>query len=253
MTQNIDEIIHLAREYEQHPPVLRLPAGHPGDQSLASRIDHTLLKPETTPDQIDALCIQALEHEFASVCINPIFTPQAAKKLSGSRVKVCTVVGFPLGATLARIKAVETEIVIEEGAQEVDMVITVGMLKGARYPVVFEDISRVVETAHASGALVKVILETCLLNRFEIIAGSLLSQRAGADFVKTSTGFNTGGATLEDVELARRVVGPEMGVKAAGGVRTLADARAMLLAGATRLGTSAGLKIMQELAEERGA
>lgn len=250
MIRNLDETIRLAREYENQLPELVLPAGHPGSRPLAGWIDHTLLKPEALPAQIEKLCSEAREYEFASVCVNPVYVPLAKQMLAGSRVLVCTVVGFPLGATLPKMKAAEAQIVIEAGAQEVDMVISIGMVKGEQYPAVFEDVSRVVETAHSSGALVKVILETCLLTRFEKIAACLICQAAGADFVKTSTGFSTGGATLEDVELMRRVVGPGMGVKAAGGVRSLADARAMLLSGATRLGTSAGLKVIQEAAQE---
>lgn len=247
---NLNQILSLASEYDNQLPQLVLPAGHPGDRSLASWIDHTLLKPEATPVQVEKLCAEARQYEFASVCINPVYVPLANQVLSGSPVLVCTVVGFPLGATLSQAKAEETRLAAAAGAREIDMVISVGQLKGGEYAAVAEDIQRVVDAAHASGAIVKVILEMALLTRFEKIAGCLISQAAGVEFVKTSTGFGPGGATLEDVELMRRVVGSQLGVKAAGGVRTLADARAMLLAGATRLGSSAGVKIMQEAAQE---
>jgi deoxyribose-phosphate aldolase len=253
MNKDLKELLTLAREYEQALPDLRLPEGHPGSRSMAAWIDHTLLKPEAVPAQVEKLCDEARQYQFTSVCINPVYVPLAQRALAGSPVLVCTVVGFPLGATMTQMKVEETRLAIEAGAREIDMVIAVGLLKGEQYAAVAEDIQRVVETAHASGAAVKVILEMCLLSRFEKITACLITQAAGADFVKTSTGLNTGGATLEDVDLMRRVVGPHMGVKAAGGVRSLADARAMLLAGATRLGTSAGLKIVQEFAQENGA
>jgi deoxyribose-phosphate aldolase len=216
---------------------------------MAAWIDHTLLKPQATPEQIENLCEEARQYSFASVCINPVYVPLCARLLKGSPVLVCTVVGFPLCATFTETKVEETRLSIANGAREIDMVIPVGLLKGGDVEAVYEDIQRVVEVSHARGAIVKVILEMALLTRYEKILGCLLSQSAGADFVKTSTGFGPGGATVEDVELMRRVVGPEMGVKAAGGVRSLADALAMLNVGATRLGSSAGVKIMQESAE----
>lgn len=246
MNQDFRELLSLAGEYEKDLPALELPQGHPDARPIASWIDHTLLKPEATPGQIDTLCEEARRFRFASVCVNPIYVPQAHRELEGSPVLVCTVVGFPLGATLTAAKVEETRFALNEGAQEIDMVIPIGMLKGARYSAVAEDIRRIVEVSHGSGAIVKVILEMALLSRFEKIVGCLIAQNAGADFVKTSTGFGPGGATLEDVELMRRVVGPLMGVKAAGGVRSLADAQAMLKVGATRLGTSAGAKIVEE-------
>jgi deoxyribose-phosphate aldolase len=253
MTQNLNALLETAKIYDAQLPGLVLPAGHPGSRPLSAWIDHTILKADATPDQVQKVCDEALEHQFASVCINPVYVPLASRMLAGSSVLVCTVVGFPLGATLTAAKAAETRLAIEEGAQEIDMVIPVGLLKGSEYAAVYEDILQVVEAAHASGAQVKVILEMVLLTRYEKIAGCLLSQGARADFVKTSTGFSTGGATLEDVRLMRSVIGPQMGLKAAGGVRTLADARAMLMAGATRLGTSAGVKLMQEAAQEMEA
>jgi deoxyribose-phosphate aldolase len=246
MTKTLNETLSLASEYERQLPRLELPENHPGDLRMAAWIDHTLLKPEATPDQVEKLCQEAVQYRFATVCINPVYVPLARRMLEGSGVLVCTVVGFPLGATLTAAKADETRRAIEAGAQEIDMVLPVGLLRGGEYQAVAEDIGTVVQVSHAQGALVKVIQEMALLNQKEKITGCLLSQMAGADFVKTSTGFGPGGATLEDVELMRRVVGPRMGVKAAGGIRSLADARAMLQVGATRLGTSAGVKIVQE-------
>lgn len=246
MTQNLSDLLERAREYELHLPELRLPEGHPGDAPVASFIDHTLLKPEATPQQIEKLCEEARQNEFASVCINPVYVPLAHRLLAGSPVLTCTVIGFPLGATMTAAKVEETRAAIEAGAQEVDMVIPIGLLKGGEHAMVLEDIRAVVEMAHGLAAAVKVIIETALLTQSEKIIACLLTQAAGADFVKTSTGFSTSGATVQDVELMRRVVGPQMGVKAAGGVRSLADARAMLKAGATRLGSSSGVKIAQE-------
>lgn len=253
MNRNLNDLLALASEYEKQLPNLELPAGHPGDRPVASWIDHTLLKPEATPEQIEKLCEEAIRYSFFSVCVNPVYVPLARRLLANSPVVVCTVVGFPLGATLTEAKAQETQLSLTEGAGEIDMVIPVGLLKGGQYDAVAEDIQRIVEVSHRGGALVKVILEMALLSRYEKIVGCLLCQRAGADFVKTSTGFGPGGATLEDVELMRRVVGPQMGVKAAGGVRSLADAKAMLQVGATRLGTSAGAKIVQEAQAEQNA
>jgi deoxyribose-phosphate aldolase len=248
MSQKLIELTTLAEAYQQHLPDLRLPDGHPDDRPVARWIDHTLLKPEATPAQIEQLCTEAREARFASVCVNTVFSGLARQRLEGSGVLTCVVVGFPLGAMLSQAKAAETRLAIEAGAQEIDMVLPVGLLRGRQYQAVSDDIAQVVEAAHAGGALVKVILETVLLDRYEKIMGCLLSQWAGADFVKTSTGFSTGGATLEDVDLMRRVVGPHTGVKAAGGVRSLSDALAFLRAGATRLGSSSGVKIVQEAA-----
>lgn len=236
----------LARTYEQNLPELRLPEGHPGQRPVAGWVDHTLLKPEATPQQVETLCAEARQYHFATVCVNPVFVPLAVKLLRGSPVLVCTVVGFPLGATLTETKVAETRQVIAAGAQEVDMVIPVGLLKGGQSEAVYEDILQVTQAAHEHGVLVKVILEMALLSQYEKILGCLLTRQAGAEFVKTSTGFGPGGATVADVELMRRVVGPQMGVKAAGGVRTLDDARAMLAVGATRLGSSAGVKLAQQ-------
>jgi deoxyribose-phosphate aldolase len=225
--------------------------GIPSDLNLASMIDHTLLKPDATPDQIAQLCFEARKYGFASVCVNPGHVKLCADLLHGSNVKVCTVIGFPLGATSPQAKVYETETALREGATEIDMVINIGALKGGDYTWVARDIRGVVETSHAAGAIVKVIIETTLLTDEEKIKACLLAKEAGADFVKTSTGFAGGGATVEDVALMRRVVGPEMGVKASGGVHTFEEARSMVEAGATRIGASAGVKIVQGAKEEK--
>jgi deoxyribose-phosphate aldolase len=244
--QTMADLFELATAYDQElpsaPPAFEVPSG----AMIAGWIDHTLLKPEATAMQVKALCQEAAEYRFASVCINPAFVPLAAGLLTTSRVAVCTVVGFPLGAALPEYKVFETLACINAGASEIDMVINIGALKGGAYGLVLNEIQAVVQTAHNQGALVKVILENALLTRREKILGCLLCKAAGANFVKTSTGFGPGGATVEDVALMRRVVGAEMGVKAAGGVRKLADAQAMILAGANRLGASAGVTIVQE-------
>ncbi|WP_420645858.1 deoxyribose-phosphate aldolase [Candidatus Leptofilum sp.] len=213
---------------------------------MAHYIDHTLLKPDASQDQIAQLCYEARTYEFASVCVNPAQVKLAAQLLKGSPVKVCTVVGFPLGATPGTVKAYETQQAIRDGATEIDMVINVGALKSQDYVTVKEDIGAVVRAAHAGNALVKVIIEAALLTDEEKVIASHLSKLAGADFVKTSTGFGPGGATAEDVALMRSVVGPDIGVKAAGGVRNLVDAQTMIAAGATRLGASAGVRIVKE-------
>lgn len=217
----------------------------PQDLILAKMIDHTLLKPDATQEQIAQLCFEARKHGFASVCINPTWVALCAKLLEGSPVKVCTVIGFPLGATSPEVKAFETQVALDHGATEIDMVINVGALKARDLELVAKDIRGVVTAAHAGGAIVKVIIEAILLTDEEKTIACLLSKEAGADYVKTSTGFASGGATVHDVALMRRVVGPEMGVKAAGGVRTYEDAENMIKAGATRIGASAGVKIIQ--------
>lgn len=216
----------------------------PASDGLASLIDHTLLKPDATREEVEQLCREAAQFCFASVCVNPNWVALCRELLRGSGVKVCTVIGFPLGAHLPDIKAYETRRAIEQGAEEVDMVINIGALKSRDYALVEQDIHGVVQAA-AGRALVKVILETSLLTRDEKVMGSTLAKAAGADFVKTSTGFAGGGATVEDVQLMRETVGPEMGVKASGGVRTKEDAEKMVAAGATRIGASAGVKIVR--------
>lgn len=211
---------------------------------LARYIDHTLLKPDATAEEIDVLCDEALEYGFASVCINPTWVKRSAERLRGSAVKVCTVIGFPLGANTPDVKAAEARRALRDGAREVDMVINVGALKSGLDELVRKDIERVVDAAHESGAICKVILETALLTDEEKVVASALAKKAKADFVKTSTGFAGGGATVYDVALMRETVGPEMGVKASGGVRTLEDAEDMIAAGATRIGASAGVQIV---------
>lgn len=224
------------------PPALAFPAG----RSLAQWIDHTLLKPEAVAAQVQTLCAEAREWQFASVCLNPVFVPLAARLLAGSPVPVCAVAAFPLGATTPELKALEAGRLAEMGAAEIDMVIHVGALKAEDVGAALEDVQAVAEACHARGAHLKVILENCLLTRRQKILGCLVSVQAGADFVKTSTGFGSGGATVEDVALMRAVVGARVGVKAAGGIRSLADARAMIAAGANRLGASAGVTILRE-------
>ncbi len=211
---------------------------------LAKYIDHTALKPETTADDIDQLCHEADQYEFASVCVNPAWVKRAATHLRGTDVKVCSVIGFPLGATTAEIKAMEARRAIRDGAREVDMVINVGALKSGDHATVLADIEKVVDSAHEAGAIVKVILETSLLTDEEKVIASTLAKQAKADFVKTSTGFGGGGATIYDVALMRETVGPNMGVKASGGVRTKSDVEDMIAAGATRIGASAGVQIV---------
>lgn len=221
----------------------------PADLSLAGIIDHTLLKPDATPDKITQLCMEARKYNFASVCVNPTNVKLCSDLLKGSNVKVCCVVGFPLGATLPEIKVMETKLCIENGASEIDMVINVGAVKSRDAALVARDIRGVVATAHAAGALTKVILETCLLTDEEKVLACLLAKEAGADFVKTSTGFSTGGATVHDIELMRKTVGNSMGVKASGGISSLQDAENMIKAGASRIGASAGVKIIQSMTE----
>ncbi len=216
-------------------------------KELAQMIDHTLLKAEATPAQVAQLCAEAIAYQFAAVCVNPANVAQAADLLRDTEVAVCTVVGFPLGATLPAVKAYETVQVIAAGATEIDMVINIGALKARQTELVQKDIASVTRTAHEHGATVKVIIETALLTDDEKRLACELAQAAGTDYVKTSTGFAAGGATIADVVLMRQTVGPYIGVKAAGGIRTLADAQAMVAAGATRLGTSASVSIMREM------
>jgi deoxyribose-phosphate aldolase len=217
----------------------------PTDTSVAHFIDHTLLKAEATHDQIAQLCYEARKYQFASVCINPTNVKLCAELLEGSGVPVCTVVGFPLGATPTEVKVFETQQAIRDGATEVDMVINVGALKSRDYELVERDIASIARVCHAGNAILKVIIEAALLTDEEKVIASQLSKVAGADFVKTSTGFGPGGATPEDVALMRRVVGPSIGVKAAGGIRTFEDAQKMIAAGASRIGASASVKITQ--------
>ncbi|ANU19262.1 deoxyribose-phosphate aldolase [Planococcus plakortidis] len=217
--------------------------------NIASLIDHTLLKAEATAPQIEQLCKEAAEYNFASVCVNPAWVALAAEHLEQSEVKVCTVIGFPLGASTSETKAFETKDAIEKGAGEIDMVLNIGALKSGQADLVKSDVEAVVNAAKGK-AVVKVILETCLLTDEEIQLASRLSKEAGADFVKTSTGFSTGGATVEAVRLMRETVGPDLGVKASGGVRSLEDVEKMVEAGATRIGASSGVQIMQGLTSD---
>ncbi|EEL49216.1 MULTISPECIES: deoxyribose-phosphate aldolase [Bacillus cereus group] len=211
--------------------------------NYAKLIDHTLLKPDTKKEAIVTLCEEAKKHDFASVCVNPTWVETAAELLKGTDVKVCTVIGFPLGANTPETKAFETQDAIAKGATEVDMVINIGALKDKNDELVERDVRAVVEAAKGK-ALVKIIIETCLLTEEEKIRACELSVKAGVDFVKTSTGFSTGGATVEDVALMRKTVGPKIGVKASGGVRNGQDMDAMVEAGATRIGTSAGVALV---------
>jgi deoxyribose-phosphate aldolase len=229
--------------------------------AVAALIDHTLLKPQATQSDIESLCHEALKFRFASVCVNPVYVPVAAAILNSKRadrqsnapnapslpaVKVCTVIGFPLGANHTSTKLAEAHVALSQGATELDMVIHIGALKAAQNELVSADIRAICDAAHASDAICKVIIETCLLTEEEKVRACRLAATAGANFVKTSTGFSTAGATVEDIALMRTVVGPHIGVKASGGIRTLDDLQKMVHAGATRIGTSSGPKILQE-------
>jgi deoxyribose-phosphate aldolase len=220
---------------------------------VASMIDHTLLKPDATRQDIQTLCREAAEYSFASVCVNPTWVAECARVLRGTPVKVCSVVGFPLGATTSDTKHYETRRAIFDGAREIDMVINVGALKSGDLRLVERDIEAVTAPCRDGAAISKIIIEAALLTDDEKVAACTVAKAAGADFVKTSTGFGPGGATLADVALMRRVVGAEMGVKAAGGVRDLEGLKAMVAAGATRIGASAGVRIVQESRGEKGA
>jgi deoxyribose-phosphate aldolase len=216
-------------------------------REIAAMIDHTLLKPQATAVDIRRLCRKARQYGFATVCVNPYWVTLAASELAGSSVQVAAVAGFPLGANTTDTKVAETEAVIAAGAREVDMVLNIGELCAGNLDTVQQDIAAVVGAAHARGALVKVILETCLLDDGKKTAASIISKQSGADFVKTSTGFSAHGATVHDVALMRRAVGPETGVKASGGIRTLEDLEAMRTAGANRIGTSSGVQIVEAM------
>ena len=214
--------------------------------SIAALIDHTLLRPDAIRADIVRICEEAMEYRFASVCVNSCWTQTVADRLSNSAVKTCVVVGFPLGAMLTEAKVAETGFALAAGAKEIDMVLNIGALRGGDHDEVLRDIEGVVKASHAAGALVKVILETALLDDEQKRAACLLAKKAGADFVKTSTGFGPSGATVHDVALMRETVGPEIGVKASGGIRTLDDVTKMVAAGATRIGASAGVAILKQ-------
>jgi len=221
---------------------------NPDKGTIAAMIDHTLLKATATSEEIKSYCQQAIEYKFASVCVNPCFVKLVAEGLKGSQVKVCTVIGFPLGATLPEVKAFEATKAVEAGAQEIDMVINIGALKEGRIDYVEAEIRGVVEAS--KNAVVKVIIEACYLNDEEKVLVCEAAKRAGAHFVKTSTGFGTGGAQLEDVALMRRTVGVGVGVKASGGIKKLSDAEGFIKAGANRIGTSSGIAIVEDQASD---
>jgi deoxyribose-phosphate aldolase len=216
------------------------------DRTVARLIDHTILKPEATRAEVKQVCAEAIKFEFANVCVNSFWTKFVAAELRDSPVKVCTVAGFPLGAASTAAKVAETLAALKDGAEEIDMVINIGALRGGEREIAKSDIQAVVLASHGHGAIVKVIIETALLDETQKILACRLSQDAGADFVKTSTGFSKAGATVADVTLMRRTVGRVMGVKASGGIRTLADLKAMVAAGATRVGASASVRIVEE-------
>jgi deoxyribose-phosphate aldolase len=224
------------------------------DRTIARLIDHTILKPEATRDEVKQVCAEAVKFEFASVCVNPFWAKFVATELRDSPVKVCTVIGFPLGATTTSAKVAETLAALKDGAGEIDMVINIGALRGGERDIAKSDIQGVVLASHGRDAIVKVIIETALLDETQKVLACRLSQDAGADFVKTSTGFSKSGATVADVALMRHAVGKSMGIKASGGIRTLADLKTMVAAGATRIGASSSVRILEETAAElRGA
>ncbi len=218
---------------------------------LAGMIDHTMLKPDATPDQVRKACAEAVEHGFCAVCVNPVYARLVAELVAGSKVRVCSTIGFPLGASITEVKAMEARRAVADGAHEIDMVLNIGALKAGSYDAVQADIAGVVEVCHAGGAICKVILETGYLTDAEKIEACRRAVKAGADFVKTSTGFGPGGATTGDVALMRATVGPKVGVKAAGGVRTFEAAREMVMAGANRIGASASVQIVGGLGGAR--
>jgi len=250
---NTAEIDRLAAQIgEEILARLRKPAPAPArpDPAIAGLIDHTVLRADATRADIVKLCGEARHYAFATVCINPYWVPLAASELAGSPVKVCTVTGFPLGATSTEAKVAESAAALRAGAREVDMVMNIGAMRSGDFDTVKLDMQAVAQVCHDAGAILKVILENALLEDAQKTAACGLAQSAGADFVKTSTGFGPSGATAADVSLMRRAVGPRMGVKAAGGIRTLADFRAMVAAGANRVGASASVKIMEAAAAE---
>ena len=218
--------------------------------AVASLIDHTLLRPEATKLEINRLCDDARANSFACVCVNPHWVQTALRRLQGSDVRVCTVIGFPLGANDARTKLTEAGVALAQGAEELDMVQNIGALRSGDFHIVHKEIADLADVAHGSGAILKVILETCLLTDAEKVTACQLAMQAKADFVKTSTGFSKSGATVADVKLMRQTVGPDMGVKASGGIRTFEALREMLLAGANRIGTSSGISILYEMEQE---
>jgi deoxyribose-phosphate aldolase len=244
MKVNLDpSLLSIAREAIKDP-------AEPGEV-FSRQFDHTLLKADANRDQVAQLCREAIKYGFYSTCVNPVFVPLCIEQLANSPVVVCTVIGFPLGAATTTVKVFEAEEAIRRGAKEVDMVIHTGALKAGAVEDVRADIGAVVEASHGAGARVKVIIETSLLTQEEKITASRTAKEAGADFVKTSTGFSSGGATSADITLIRKTVGPEMGVKASGGIRTFDDAAAMVAAGADRIGSSASVRIIEEALQRR--
>lgn len=243
---SIADILKTSAAYAADLPAVPQPIQPPVGGDIAAWIDHTLLKPDATEEQVRKLCAEARQYHFASVCVNPVWVRFAAEQLAGSGVPVCAVAGFPLGATPAMLKVLEALTCLNAGAREIDMVMNIGALRGEAWSVVLDDIQAVADNVHNQDGLLKVILETGALTRSEKITACLLCEAAGADFVKTSTGFGPGGATVEDVDLMYRVVGGRLKVKASGGIRNYATALAMVQAGATRLGASAGVQIVQE-------
>jgi deoxyribose-phosphate aldolase len=225
------------------------PTEHMAPQQLAALIDHTILKADATEAKVKQLCSEARKYRFAAVCVNAAYVALCSDLLRDTDIDIAAVVGFPLGATLSEVKAYEAQQALAAGAHEIDMVIHVGALIDDNYGEVLEDIAAVVQPCHARNAVLKVIIEAAMLTNAQKVAACYLAQQAGADFCKTSTGFGPGGAKLEDVALMRRTIGPHMGLKAAGGIRTYQDAIAMVAAGATRIGASSGVKIVQEAAE----
>jgi deoxyribose-phosphate aldolase len=254
LNEKISQWLSLAKTYEQALPTA--PASDrlsmPSSLELAAMIDHTLLKPEATAAQVETLCQEAIMNGFASACIQPVYVPLVASLLQGYDVKVCTVIGFPLGSNLSQSKIDEASRCIQEGAVELDMVLWVGGMKNQAYAQVYEEIAGVTELAHENNVLLKVILETSSLTQIEKIMACLICKDVGVDFVKTSTGFASGGATVQDVDLMHRVVGPQVRVKASGGIRSLKDVLSMIQAGASRLGTSSGVRIMDEAKKSQG-
>lgn len=243
---SLAELLSRADAYEKKLPDPLPSPIPPRGAEIARWIDHTLLRPEATSAQVKQLCEEAREHHFLTVCVNPVYVPLANGLLKDSEIGICAVIAFPLGASLPEEKTYEARRVIEYGAREVDMVVNIGALKGGAYGLVLNDVLAVSQETHERGARLKVIIESALLTRREKIIACLLLQAAGADFIKTSTGFGPGGATIEDVNLIRRVVGTGTGVKAAGGIHSYRDALAMIAAGANRLGCSAGVRILHE-------
>jgi deoxyribose-phosphate aldolase len=240
----VEKILHEFLENEVSGISERIGIPEPADKNIAGKIDHTLLMPDAAPGAIKTLCDEAKQYNFASVCVNPCYVSLCSGILKNSKVKVCTVIGFPLGANTTETKLFEAEQAIKNGASEVDLVINIGMLKSKNYEYVFSDISQVVSAAKKNNALSKVILETSLLTDSEKVIVCLLCKEAGADFVKTSTGFSVGGASANDVALMKYVVGDSIGVKASGGIRSRKDAEDMIANGANRIGTSSGIKIV---------